>query len=98
MSTLNPYTPTTSQSVDDSGIRKVRVRPFNLLRRGYALTGDEFWMFFAITIVGTFIASLVPFGLVAGAMAVGIYLCYLQRERGIGRDLLFDHLYKGAAL
>lgn len=93
MSTPNPYSPTSTQAIDHSGIRKVRVRPFALLRRASVQMGDQYLMFVAITFVGTFIASMVPFGLVAGAMAVGVYLCYLRLERGERVD--FATLFRG---
>ncbi len=93
MSTPNPYAPTSSQSAEDFGIRKVKVRPFALMKRAYSLLGDQYLLFVGITLVGTFVASAVPFGLVAGAMAVGIYLCYIQRERG--EPVEFPTLFRG---
>lgn len=93
MSTQNPYAPTSSQSTDDFGVRKVKVRTFGLMRRAYGLLGDQYWLFVGITLVGTFVASMVPFGLVAGAMLVGIYLCYIQRERGA--QVEFATLFRG---
>lgn len=55
--------------------------------------GSQYLIFIAITFVGTFVASMVPFGLVAGAMAVGIYLCYIQRERD--QQAEFATLFRG---
>lgn len=93
MSNPNPYAPTSAQPARDFGIRNVKVRPLGLMKRAYALVGDQYWIFVAITLVGTFVASMVPFGLVAGAMAVGIYLCYIQREAGEQAE--FPTLFRG---
>lgn len=69
------------------------MRPFELMTRAYSLVGDQYWLFVGITLVGTFVASIVPFGLVAGTMAVGIYICYIQRERG--EQVEFPTLFRG---
>ena len=63
------------------------------MKRAYRLVGDQYWMFVGVTLVGTIVASAVPFGLVAGAMAVGICLCYIQRERG--GQVEFHTLFRG---
>ena len=63
------------------------------MKRAYRLVGDQYWMFVGVTFVGTLVASAVPFGLIAGAVAVGIYLCYIQRERG--GQVEFQALFRG---
>lgn len=93
MSQANPYAPTSSASVDDSGIRAVNVKPIQLMKRAYALVGDNYWLFLGITLVGILVGSAVPFGLILGPMLVGIYLCYLHRERGAPVE--FGTLFKG---
>ena len=93
MSTPNPYALASSPSSRDDGIRKVRVRTLGLMKRAYRLVGNQYWMFVGVTLVGTIVASAVPFGLVAGAMAVGICLCYIQRERG--GQVEFHTLFRG---
>lgn len=53
---------------------------------------DEFWLIFAITLVGMLIGSVVPLILV-GPMMCGIYMCLLDKIDG--NRLVFDRLFKG---
>ncbi len=93
MSQDNPYLPTVSVEDSRFAIRKVSINPFDLLGRGYRLLGDQYWLFLGITVVGMLIGSAVPFGLLLGAMLVGIFLCYAARERG--ERVEFGTLFKG---
>lgn len=93
MSQTNPYQPTTATPVKVSDIRKVKVRPFELLQRGYDFISGQYWLFFGLTLVGMLIASAVPFGIIMGPMLVGIYLCFLARERG--EIVEFAKLFQG---
>ena len=80
----NPYSaPATTQLETDPTIRKVSIRPIELFRRGHALLGNQYWLFFGITVVGILIGSMIPMGLIVGAMMVGIFLCFLDLERGV---------------
>lgn len=80
----NPYSvPETAMLDPDPMIRKVSIRPFELFQRGFALLGNQYWLFFGITVVGLLIGSMVPMGLILGAMMVGIFLCFLDLERGV---------------
>lgn len=83
MQSDNPYSvPETAMLDPDPTIRKVSVRPFQLFQRGYALLGNQYWLFFGITVVGLLIGSMVPMGLILGALMVGVFLCFLDLERG----------------
>lgn len=82
MSNPNPYAPTSAQTGLDDGIRKIKARPLKRMSQAYQLMGDQYWLFVAITFVASVVASLVPFGLIAGTMAVGVYLCFIDREKG----------------
>jgi hypothetical protein len=82
MSESNPYQPSELSPASGIDIRTVHVRPIELLKRGYDFIGDQYWLFFGVTLVGMLIASAVPFGIIMGPMLVGIYLCFLARERG----------------
>ncbi len=93
MSQYNPYQATAFTAPDSSGIRKVRVQPFDLFRRGRELVGEQYWLFVGITFLGLMIGSVVPFGLLVGIMMVGIYHCFIQRERG--QRVEFSTLFKG---
>ncbi len=87
MSNSNPYIPVQDVSAPDFGIRKVHVRPIELIKRAYALVGDQYWLFLGITLVAVLVGSAVPLGLIMGAMMAGIFLCYIHREQGIRVEL-----------
>ncbi len=91
----NPYAVPPSQPTNflPQDFRKVRIRPIELFKRGYALIGDQYWLFLGITFVGIIIGSMVPFAIILGPMLVGIYLCFMQRERG--ERVEFGTLFKG---
>jgi hypothetical protein len=98
----NPYTPQgeiptsmlgPKHSPKDGPIRKVNVRPIELLSRSYQLIGNQYGLFLGISLVGILIGSMVPFGIVLGPMLIGIYLCFLHRQAG--RQVEFGTLFKG---
>ncbi|MDE0937845.1 MAG: hypothetical protein OSA89_18185 [Mariniblastus sp.] len=98
----NPYTPQgeiptsmlgPKHSPKDGPIRKVNVRPIELLSRSYQLIGNQYGLFLGISLVGILIGSMVPFGIVMGPMLIGIYLCFLHRQAG--RQVEFGTLFKG---
>ena len=94
MSQVNPYQPTTAGiPLSVSNIRKVKIRPIELLQQGYEFIRGQYWLFFAISMAGMLIASAVPFGIIMGPMLVGIYLCFLARERG--EVVEFAKLFQG---
>lgn len=77
----------------DIKFRKVVISPIELLRQSIDMMGDQYWLFLGIVLVGLFIASLGPFGILVGPMACGIYMCYSQRLRG--ESVRFETLFKG---
>ncbi len=93
MSQLNPYTPSAVTAADSVDIRRVKIRPIDLMKRAYRLVGEQYWLFLGISFVGMLIGSAVPFGLILGPMLVGIYLCYLECERG--EQVKFTMLFRG---
>jgi uncharacterized membrane protein len=68
------------------------IKPVECFREGWQLIKDDFWMFFAITLVGMLLAGLIPI-VGIGAMFCGIYYCLLQKESG--QRFSFDNLFKG---
>ncbi len=78
---------------DDIEFRKVVISPIELLRQALDMMGDDYWLLLGIVIVGLFIASLVPFGILVGPMACGIYMCYSQRLRS--EPVRFETLFNG---
>src|SRR5262249_32859070 len=68
------------------------VRPVECLKAGWQMIRADYWLFFAITLVGILLAN-VGFGLLMGPMMCGLYLCLLRREAG--RPVSFDMLFQG---
>jgi len=93
VSQSNPYAPSHSAPHDDLGIRKVKVRVWDLFRRSFRSLGDQYWLFLGITLLGMLIGSAVPMGLIMGPVLVGIYACYIERERTGRAD--FQTMFKG---
>ncbi|MDQ3798509.1 MAG: hypothetical protein M3384_03580 [Acidobacteriota bacterium] len=69
------------------------IRPVECFREGYELIKDQYWLFFAIVLVGMLIAGIIPFGLALGAMFCGVYYCMFQKMNG--RRVEFEGLFKG---
>ncbi len=69
------------------------IRPVECLRKGWDLIKDQYWLFFAITLVGMLIAGIVPLGILLGAMFCGIYYCLFQKMNG--QRMTFEGLFKG---
>ena len=86
----NPYAPS---PLAEPVPERVAVRPIQLLLRALEAIRGEFWLFLGISVVGILVASLVPFGLLAGPMMVGMFLCFAQRQE-TGRTE-FGTLFKG---
>ncbi|QEG40218.1 hypothetical protein [Roseimaritima ulvae] len=98
MSDANPYQPAGPEPLVEvpSGelqIRRVSIRPIELMKRAYALMGDQYMLMVGVTLVGILVGSLVPMGIIMGAMMVGIFMCFMQREQ-FGRTE-FGALFKG---
>ena len=69
------------------------IRPVECMREGWELIKDQYWLFFAITLVGMIIAGIIPFGILLGAMFCGIYYCLFQKMNG--QPMTFEGLFKG---
>lgn len=69
------------------------IRPVECFKEGWEMIKDEYWMIFAVTLVGMLIAGFIPFGIAVGAMFCGIYFCLLQKMNG--RKVEFEGLFKG---
>jgi hypothetical protein len=68
------------------------IEPLEVYKEAWAIMKDQFWLIFAITLVGMLIGSVVPLILI-GPMMCGIYMCLLAKIDG--RPLAFDKLFKG---
>jgi len=80
-------------NADTVQFQRVAIRPVECLKASKALLGDQYWLFFGITVVGMLIASMVPMGILMGPMMCGLYYCYFRRMRGESVD--FAMLFKG---
>ena len=68
------------------------IRPVEVYKEAWAIMKNEFWLIFAITLLGIIVGSLVPVVLM-GPMMCGLYMCLLDKIDG--RPLVFDRLFKG---
>lgn len=93
MSNFNPYTPAPNFPVEEALIQKISIQPIELFKRSYAMIREQYWLFFAIVLLGILLGSVVPFGILMGPFMVGIYLCFIQREQG--NRVQFETLFKG---
>ncbi len=90
----NPYSPVTPQGAfPETSLRKVDVRPIDLLKRSYSLIQNQYWLFLGLVLVAILVGSAVPFGILFGPMLVGVFMCF--RDRAHGRVAEFGTLFKG---
>lgn len=69
------------------------IKPVECMKEGWELIKDQFWLFFAITLVGMLIGGIIPFGIGLGAMFCGIYYTMIQKMDG--KPFEFGDLFKG---
>lgn len=68
------------------------IRPVECFKQGWELIKDQYWLFFAITLVGMILGSFIPI-IGVGVMFCGIYYCLLQKING--QTVSFEGLFKG---
>lgn len=68
------------------------IRPIECAKEGWELIKSDYWILFAIWLVGGLIGG-VSFFIVAGAMTCGTFYCYLRKIDG--NPVKFDDLWKG---
>lgn len=69
------------------------IRPIECFKAGWELIKDQYWLYFAMSLVGMIIGGAVPFGIVLGAMFCGLYYALLQKASG--EPIKFEDLFKG---
>ena len=69
-----------------------RVKPVECFKEGWEIIKDEYWILFAVTLVGGLIGGVTMY-ILFGAMICGIFFAYLRKIDG-GR-VVFDDLWKG---
>lgn len=69
-----------------------QIKPIECVKEGFELIKRDYWLLFAIGLVGGLIGGVTMYVL-AGAMLCGIFICYLNAIDG--RPVVFDDLWKG---
>lgn len=78
--------------MSNDDFRKGVIHPVECFKEGWEIIKNEYWLFFAISLVGLLIGGISMYILV-GAMMCGIYYCFLQKIDDIPVSL--DGLWKG---
>ncbi len=68
------------------------IKPIECVKEGYELIKSDYWLLFAIWLVGGLIGGISLF-IAAGAMTCGTFYCYLRKIDGY--PVKFDDLWKG---
>ena len=86
---------TETQIFDDygDGIQRISVSPFQLLSEGWALVRPQYWLMLGILLTASFLSGLVPLGIIAGPLMVGVYFCFIDLE--CGKIVQFNRLFEG---
>jgi len=76
----------------DLAFKAGAIRPIECVREAWELIKSDYWLLFAISIVGAMIAGVTAYVLL-GAMVCGIMICYLRKIDG--SQVRFDDLWIG---
>jgi len=68
------------------------IKPIECYKQGWELIKDQYWLLFAITLVGALIGGFSMY-ILLGAMLCGMYYCYLQKIDG--NTVSLDGLWVG---
>jgi hypothetical protein len=68
------------------------IKPIECVQEAWALIKDEYWMLFAVSVVGVLVGGI-SFYILIGAMICGIFGCYLKKIDG--GQVVFDDLWLG---
>ncbi|MEC8554527.1 MAG: hypothetical protein VXZ82_05905 [Planctomycetota bacterium] len=86
----------TETQIDDNygdGVQRVSVRPFQLLSEGWVLVQPQYWLMLGVLLTASFLSGIVPLGIIAGPLMVGVYFCFIDLESG--RAVQFNRLFQG---
>ncbi|RLE24063.1 MAG: hypothetical protein DRJ65_10615 [Acidobacteria bacterium] len=73
--------------------QRVPIRPMDCLSESWNLLAGQYWVFFAICLVGMLIQSFVPMNILTGPMLCGIFIAWFVMMKG--ETITFDLLFKG---
>lgn len=68
------------------------LKPIEVYKEAWEIMKGEFWMVFAVTLVGLLVGGVLPI-ILTGPMMCGVYMCLL--DKADGRPLTFEKLFKG---
>lgn len=68
------------------------IRPVECMQEGWELIKDDYWLFFAMTLVGMLLAGF-TMNILLGAMYCGLYFALFRKMRG--ERFQFEDLFKG---
>src|SRR6185369_14886945 len=68
------------------------IKPIECVKEGWELIKADYWLLFAVTLVGGLIGAMTLY-ILLGGMVCGIYYVYLKRIDG--GPVVFDDLWKG---
>src|SRR5437667_1975302 len=68
------------------------IKPIECVKEAWELIKDDYWILFAISIVGAMIGGI-SFYILIGAMVCGIFTCYLKKMDG--GQVKFEDLFEG---
>jgi len=68
------------------------LKPIEIYKEAWAIMKDQYWIVFAITLVGMLVGGVIPV-IIMGPMMCGIYMCLL--DKADGRPATFEKLFKG---
>ena len=69
-----------------------QIRAIECVKEAWAIIKDEYWMLFAVSLVGVLLAGVSMY-ILMGPMICGIFICYFKRIDG--RKVVFDDLWLG---
>lgn len=78
--------------MSDTEFRSGVIQPVECFKEGWEIIKQDYWLFFAISLLGLMIGGVSMYILV-GAMMCGIYYCFLQKIDG--KPATLDGLWKG---
>jgi len=81
--------------MQELGFRTGVIKPIECVKEAWELIKDEYWILFAVSVVGAMIGGISLYVLI-GPMICGIFGCYLKKIDG--GSVVFDDLWKGFKL
>ncbi|HEX2271242.1 MAG TPA: hypothetical protein VHH35_16975, partial [Pyrinomonadaceae bacterium] len=69
------------------------VQPIECFKSGWNLIKGQYWLIFAMCLIGLMIASAVPLGILLGPMMCGLFLSFFKLRRG--EPIEFGTLFQG---